>query len=152
MMSTNNAKQPPPHQPRALKRQVDHSLFANDGVDIRLYYEDSAALELVRNAAQEVIQPTNDFERIFTQQAVRNFWRSIRAGNCEAAAIDVEMADRQRTTENNWGNISPEAAHHFATREPQTRAAIREYGNLETAAIRCFKETVQLLRSFRKER
>lgn len=152
MKSTNDTTPPPPHQPQALKRQIDHSLFANNGAGILLYYEDPAALELVRNAAQEVIQPTNDFERILTEQAVRNFWRSIRAGNCESAAIDVEMADHQRTTESNWGNISPEAAHHFATRDPQTRASIREYGNLESAAIRRFKETLQLLEHFRKER
>ncbi len=152
MKSTTNATQPPPHQPCAFKRQADHSLFANDGAGILLYYEDAAALEFVRNAAQEVIQPTNDFERVLTEQAVRNFWRSIRAGNCESAAIDVEMANQQRTTESHWDNITPEAAHHLATREPQTRASIREYGNLETAALRRFKETLQILKSLRKER
>ena len=76
----------------------------------------------------------------------------MRAGNCEPAAIDVEMANQQRTTESRWDNISPEAAHHLITREPQIRASIREYGNLETAALRRSKETLQILRTFRKER
>lgn len=67
MKSTKNTTPAPSHQPCALKRPVDHSLSSNEGAGILLYYEDAAALDFVRNAAKEVIQPTNDFERFLTE-------------------------------------------------------------------------------------
>lgn len=149
MKPINDSASLPP-KPRAIKRQADHSVFANGNSGILLYFEDPAVLQFLRNAAETVIQPANDFERLFAEQVVRNFWRAMRLGNLETAAIDVEMADHQESIESRWGKVDPESHYHLATREPATRSALREFSHLETAAIRRFKETASILKSFQK--
>lgn len=148
-MKTTNETTSTPAKPRALKRQADRSLFSSGDSGLLLYFEDPALLAFVRNAALETIQPANDFERLFTELAVRSLWRAIRTGTLETAGIDVEMADHQETVESRWGKIDPASAYHLSTRDSSTRSAIREYAQVEAAAIRAFKDTAQILKSFR---
>lgn len=150
-MKTTNDPTTTPAKPRALKRQADHSLFANGDSGILLYFEDPAVLAFVRNAAETVLQPANHLERLFTEQLVRNFWRVMRQGNLETAGIDVELAEHRETVESRWGKLDPESLYHLATRDPATRAALREYSNLEAVAMRRFKESLIILKSLRKD-
>ena len=137
-------------KPRPIKRQADHSLFANGDSAILLHFEDPAVLAFVRNATNSVLQPATSLERLFTDQLVRNMWRTIRHGNLETASIDVELADHQESVESRWGKVDPESLYHLATRESATRAAIREHSILETAALRRFKVAADILKSLKK--
>ena len=122
MKSTNDAPTQPA-KPYAHKRPADRSLFANSGPAILPSFEDPADLAFVRAAAEAVIQPANDLERLFAEQVIRSFCRSLRLGKLETAAIDVQMADHQDAARSQWGNIDPESLHHLSVREPATRAA-----------------------------
>ena len=138
-----------PAKPRAAKRQADHSLFANGDAGILLYFEDPAVLAFVREAVDTVLQPANNFERLFTEHLVRNFWRTMRVGNLESAAIDVELAEHRESIESRWDKLDPESLYHLATRDPATRASIREYSALETIAMRRFKDSTNILKTMK---
>lgn len=135
-----------PDKPRAVRRQADHSIFANGDSGILLYFENPTVLSFLREATGAVLQPSNDFERLFTEYLVRNFWRTMRLGNLETAAIDVEMSEHREAAESRWDKLDPESLYHVATRDPATRAAIREYSTLEGTAIRRFKDAFGLLK------
>ena len=137
-------------KPRALRRQPDRSLFANGDSGVLLYFEDPAALAFIRTAVNAAFQPASDFELLLAEQLVRIFWRATRNGNLETAAIDVELADHQEAIESRWGKIDPESLYHLATREPATRSAIREYANVEGAAMRRFNQALHLLKAMKK--
>ena len=150
-MNTAN-DQPRAHGSRhgALQRKPDISLFSNGNSGVLLAFEDPASIAFVRNAAEEMLSPATDFERLFAEHLVRNLWRTMRAGNLETAAIDVEVVDNQDAVERRWGKIDPESLCHLATRAPDTRAAIREYATAEASAMRRFRQCLDLFKSFRK--
>ncbi len=151
-MNTDIKFQPttgPQPEPRCVKRQADRSLFSTGESGILLHFEDPAVLAFVRNAAEQIIQPANDFDRVFTELAVRNVWRALRQGSLETAAIDVEMADNRAAHEARWSALDAPCAYHLTMRDPATRASIDQYADIEIVSIRRFQEAAKILKSLR---
>jgi len=144
-------KPPKPVTKHTLKRQPDQSPFSNNGAGILLFFENPATLDFVRSAAESAIQPANDLERTLLEQAVRHLWRTLRIGNLETAAIDIEIAEHRKGVEKTWGKIDPESLYHLCTRATTTRPSIREYTILENLAIRHFKLTADTIKALRKK-
>jgi hypothetical protein len=136
-------------QPRCVKRQADRSLFSTGGSGILLHFEDPAVLAFVRNAAEQIIQPANDFDRVFTELAVRSVWRALRQGALESAAIDVEMADHKADHDARWSALDAPSAYHLTMRDPAIRASIDQYADIESVSIRRFTEAAKILKSLR---
>ena len=150
-MKTMNNSTTTPATLRAIKRQPDRSLVANRDSGILLYFEDPAALAFIRTAVNAAFQPANDFELLLAEQLVRTFWRSMRNGNLETAAIDVEMSDHREAIESQWGKLDPESLYHLVTRDPATRSALRESTRSEGAVLRRFKQAPAILKALRSK-
>ena len=148
-MKTTDESATTPSKPRAVKRQADRSILSTDGDSgLLLHFEDPKLLAFVRHAVEAKLQPATDLDRILTELAVRNLWRAIRSGSIEAFAADVEMGERANQIVDSWGQLDPRSKFHLSTREAPVRASVQVYAKTENEAVRNFKHTAALAKSF----
>ena len=146
MKSTNNNSNIQA-EPSARKRQPDHSLFANSESGNLLLSEDPAVLAFIQTLANFVVQPADDFQRLFCELIIQRFARSLRLAHLETAALDVEMADHRESVYSLFGKIDPECLQYLSTRTPATRAALRDISKIEFLAFRRFETDLRCLKA-----